>query len=58
VASIGLAFPCVISAVGLGSLNVESSLNQPLHATIELALDDETILSGVKVRLAGVDAFK
>lgn len=58
VASFGLAFPCAISAVGLGSLHVGSSLNQPLKARIDLSLDKDTVISGVKVRLASSDAFK
>mgnify|MGYP006077002253 CR=1 FL=1 len=54
----GLVFPCMINAVGLGSLSVESTLNQPLKAVIDLSLDDATSLNGVKVRLASVDAFQ
>lgn len=58
VASIGLVLPCTIQAVGLGNLHVGSYLNQPLKATIDLTLDEDTVLNGIKVRLASVDAFK
>lgn len=48
----------MVNAVGLGSLNVNSTLNQPLNANIDLSLDDGTLLDGVKVRLASVQAFQ
>lgn len=56
--SVGLVLPALVNAVGLGSLNVLSALNQPLNAYIELTLDKGTLLEGVKVRLAMPDAFQ
>src|SRR5262245_39977749 len=51
-----LAAPAGAWALGLGQIELQSALNQPFRAEIELsATADE--LQGLKVALAGADAF-
>lgn len=56
--SMGALLPAPVMAVTLGDMTIQSSLNQPLKAYIELSHLDGTPLSGIKVRLASPRAFK
>jgi pilus assembly protein FimV len=58
IASMALLFPVNAFSVTLGSLTVKSYLNQPLNAYIRLTDLGGTPVSGIKVRLAGPEAFK
>jgi len=49
--------PGVVYALGLGNLQLESALNEPLHARIELLSATAEELSSLHVDLAGEDAF-
>ncbi|MES9931244.1 MAG: FimV/HubP family polar landmark protein [Candidatus Sedimenticola sp. PURPLELP] len=49
--------PASLWAMGLGSVEVSSALNQPLDAKIQLISANTSELHDVKVKLAGADAF-
>ena len=53
-----LVFPVVCHAVGLGPIKVQSGLNQPFNAQIELLTLRGLPLTSVKAKLAGDDEFK
>jgi len=53
-----MAWSCVVSATGLGGINVSSSLGQPLKAEIELVSIDKADSSSISAKLASPDAFK
>jgi pilus assembly protein FimV len=50
--------PCVASAVGMGRLNVLSSLGQPLNAEIELVSVTKEELGSLSARLAQPDTYR
>lgn len=50
--------PTVAGAVGLGRLNVLSSLGQPLAAEVDLVSVEKDELSTLSVRLASVDLYR
>ena len=52
-----LLLPWTVQAAGLGSLNVLSSLGQPLQAEIDLISADKDELSSMSVRLASPEAY-
>ncbi len=47
-----------VLGLGLGRINVQSALNQPLAAEIQLLNSSEWLASDLKVGLAGQDAFE
>ncbi|NTV10194.1 MAG: hypothetical protein HGA47_05405, partial [Zoogloea sp.] len=49
--------PLGLQAVGLGKINVQSGLGQPLRAEVQIAATPEE-LAGVNARLASPEAFK
>lgn len=51
------AFPLVASALGLGGIRVESALNEPLNAQIELRSASPAEVRDLAVRLADHEAF-
>lgn len=53
-----LAWSGMVSATGLGGINVSSSLGQPLKAEIELVSVDKADSSSISAKLASPDAFK
>lgn len=52
-----LAIPAVCHAVGLGPIHVQSALNQPFDASIELLSLRNIPLTGIKATLAGDQEF-
>jgi pilus assembly protein FimV len=53
-----LAWSGMVSATGLGGINVSSSLGQPLKAEIELVSVDKADSSSISAKLASPEAFK
>lgn len=53
-----LAYSALVSATGLGGINVSSNLGQPLKAAIELVSVDKTDRNNITAKLASADAFK
>lgn len=53
-----LAWSGIVSATGLGGINVSSNLGQPLKAEIELVSVDKADRSSISAKLASPDAFK
>lgn len=53
-----LAFPVTANAIGLGDIVIDSSLNQPFNAEIELIGLGETPLNSVKVSVGSHEAFE
>jgi len=53
-----LAWSGMVSATGLGGINVSSNLGQPLKAEIELVSVDKSDSSSISAKLASPDAFK
>ncbi|MBA4381954.1 MAG: hypothetical protein C0406_05250 [Sideroxydans sp.] len=53
-----LAWSGMVSATGLGGINVSSSLGQPLKAEIELVSVEKADSSSISAKLASPDAFK
>ncbi|MFA7399001.1 MAG: FimV/HubP family polar landmark protein [Sideroxydans sp.] len=53
-----LAWSGMVSATGLGGINVSSNLGQPLKAEIELVSVDKADISSISAKLASPDAFK
>lgn len=53
-----LAWSGMVSATGLGGINVSSSLGQPLKAEIELVSVDKADSASISAKLASPDAFK
>lgn len=53
-----LAWSGLVSATGLGGINVSSSLGQPLKAEIELVSVEKADSSSISAKLASPDAFK
>ena len=53
-----LAWSGMVSATGLGGINVSSNLGQPLKAEIELVSVDKADSSSISAKLASPDAFK
>ncbi|MFA6121028.1 MAG: FimV/HubP family polar landmark protein [Sideroxydans sp.] len=53
-----LAWSGMVSATGLGGINVSSSLGQPLKAEIELVSVEKSDSSSISAKLASPDAFK
>ncbi|TNC97268.1 MAG: pilus assembly protein FimV [Gallionellaceae bacterium] len=53
-----LAWSGMVSATGLGGINVSSSLGQPLKAEIELVSVDKSDSSSISAKLASPDSFK
>jgi len=56
-AAILICLPLTANAVGFGSLKLNSSLNEPLNAEIELMSVTSADISGMSVKLASSDAF-
>ena len=56
--SLLIGLPGVVSALGLGQIQLESGLNQPFEATIELLSPTADELSSLTVGLADHDAFQ
>ncbi|MDH3948276.1 MAG: hypothetical protein OEU74_04880 [Gammaproteobacteria bacterium] len=52
-----ICMPLAANALGFGSLKLNSSLNEPLHAEIELLSATSADVSGLSVKLASSDAF-
>lgn len=57
VGSVGLA-PADAQAAGLGRLNVQSGLGQPLRAEVEITSESPDELQSLQVKLASPEAFK
>lgn len=53
-----MGFASVAAALGLGSINSESTLNQPLKARIELLSADPGDIGRISAQLASPDAFE
>jgi pilus assembly protein FimV len=53
-----LAWSGIVSATGLGGINVSSNLGQPLKAEIELVSVDKADSSSITAKLASPDSFK
>ena len=56
-ALIGLLTPLGASALGLGEIRAQSSLNQVLRAEIPLVLSGNDRLENIRIRLASPEAF-
>ncbi len=56
-AAILICLPLAANAVGFGSLKLNSSLNEPLNAEIELLSVTSADISSMSVKLASSDAF-
>jgi pilus assembly protein FimV len=56
--SVGLVWSGCVSALGMGGINVTSSLGQPLRAEIELVAVDKAEKSNLTAKLASPEAFK
>ena len=56
-AAILICLPLTANAVGFGSLKLNSSLNEPLNAEIELMSVTSADISSMSVKLASSDAF-
>ena len=56
-AAILICLPLMANALGFGSLKLNSSLNEPLNAEIELLSATSADVSGLSVKLASSDAF-
>jgi len=56
-AAILICMPLAANALGFGSLKLNSSLNEPLNADIELLSATSADVSGLSVNLASPDAF-
>jgi pilus assembly protein FimV len=56
-AAILISMPLAANALGFGSLKLNSSLNEPLSAEIELLSATSADVSGLSVKLASSDAF-
>jgi pilus assembly protein FimV len=56
-ALLGCLAPGVIHALGLGDIEVDSALNQPLKARIELVAATPAELNSLRVRLASPEVF-
>ena len=54
----GLLIPGVASALGLGGIELNSSLNQPLDAEIKLSKVGDLIEDEIRIKLAGYDEFE
>jgi len=54
---LALSVPTVVNALGLGKLELQSALNQPLKARVELLSATADELASLKVSLAAQDAF-
>ena len=54
----GIVSPTISHAIGLGELVVDSGLNQPLNAEIELVATTPAEVNELKVRLAPAEIFK
>ena len=52
-----LLLPVTANALGLGNIKIESALNQPLNAEIELLSATSDDLKGLEVKLASREAF-
>jgi pilus assembly protein FimV len=52
-----VCMPLAANALGFGSLKLNSSLNEPLHAEIELLSATSADVSGLSVKLASSEAF-
>ncbi len=50
-------FPVWVSALGLGAIHVESALNAPLKAQIELISVDPDAVADIRVKLASPEVF-
>ncbi|MEO8343466.1 MAG: FimV/HubP family polar landmark protein [Gallionella sp.] len=55
---VALMVSTAVSAVGMGGINVESALGQPLKATIELVAISKTEKDSLVARLASPEAYK
>lgn len=55
--SVGALMPTVAFALGLGQLRVESALNQPLDARIDLLAVQPEELPDIRVQLASAEAY-
>ncbi len=53
-----LAWSCIVSAAGLGGINVTSALGQPLKAEIEVVSVDKGDKSTLRAKLASADEYK
>ncbi|OEH45324.1 hypothetical protein lpari_03699 [Legionella parisiensis] len=53
-----LTLPVCVYALGLGEMKVESALNQPFFAEIELIDGHEVSLSNIKVELADSQSYQ
>ena len=56
-AAIMICMPLAANALGFGSLKLNSSLNEPLNADIELLSATSADVSGLSISLASPDAF-
>ncbi|MGW8227560.1 MAG: type IV pilus assembly protein FimV, partial [Gammaproteobacteria bacterium] len=56
-AAILICMPLAANALGFGSLKLNSSLNEPLNADIELLSATSADVSGLSISLASPDAF-
>ena len=56
--SVCLAWASLASAVGVGNINVSSSLGQPLKADIDLVALTKTEKTSLVARLASPDTYK
>lgn len=57
-AAVALTFSAFVSAIGMGGINVVSSLGQPLKADIELVALNKAEKSSLVARLASPDAYR
>ncbi|TVO75311.1 type IV pilus assembly protein FimV [Sedimenticola selenatireducens] len=53
-----LVFSTVVDALGLGGISVNSALNEPLDAKIQLISASPTQIEDLRVRLASADVFR
>jgi pilus assembly protein FimV len=52
-----LLWPCAVRALGLGEIHLNSALNEPLNADIDLIAAAPDELTALRANLAGRDAF-
>ena len=57
VASVAALYASLSNALGLGEVELQSALNQPLNATIQLQGSEGVSPEDIRVSLAGADAF-